>query len=200
MKKTLLKIIVTLFVVTAVILAIFFIFLKKQSEILPQNKTAGWLTYGNEKFGYSVNYPNDWVFREFPDTQTGAGFRPLSSPEEISSECVTIDLRSAPTNYSDIPFVEYVRKAAVEEIQNYEKLNSMESVTTTSGIVGYKTTWLYRTMGGQEKISLPITYFENNKTVQMNYGLFKAKTVQIILNGENCEDTYNSMISSFRKY
>ncbi len=160
-------------------------------------KTAAkpdWQTYENKKFGYSVNYPSDWAFREFPDTQTGAGFRPLNSPPAIESECITVDERETSKNKYNTPFDEYVKIAAIEEIQNYEKLNSIQSVTTTAGIIGYETTWIYRTFSGEEKTSLPITYFDNKKTgpenSQSNY-----KTLQITLNNKNCEEVYNQMLS-----
>jgi hypothetical protein len=157
-----------------------------------------WQTYANEKFGYSADYPNNWIFREFPDTQTGAGFRPLASPNEIASECVVVDARGTAGNEYDTLFGEYVKKSAVIEIQNYEKLNSIEPIMTDSGLAGYKATWIYRTMAGEEKISLPIAYFENKKTVQMENGQLKYKTVQIALNSQDCEIIYNQMLSTFK--
>jgi hypothetical protein len=157
-----------------------------------------WQTYGNTKFSYSIDYPRDWTFREFPDTQTGAGFRPLNGPEEIASECITIDERGTAGNEYSTPFDEYVKRAAIVEIQGYEKLNSIRSVTTTVGLVGYETTWVYRAMDGQEKVSLPITYFENEKTIQTGNGQLKYKTVQITLNNEDCEGTYNQMLSTLK--
>jgi len=157
-----------------------------------------WQSYINEKFDYSVNYPSNWTFREFPDTQTGAGFRPLSSSEEIASECVTINAMGTAENEYNAPFGEYVKKAAIVEIQGYEKLNSIESLTTANGLVGYETTWIYKTIDGQEKVSLPITYFENQKTVQTTFGPLKYKTVQIALNNEDCKESYNQMLSTFK--
>jgi hypothetical protein len=50
-----------------------------------------WPTYANTKFGYSVAYPNDWTSREFPGTQTGTGFRPLSSPNENEKVVQTVN-------------------------------------------------------------------------------------------------------------
>jgi hypothetical protein len=161
-------------------------------------KSAGWQTYINEGFGYSINYPIEWAFREFPDTKSGAGFRPLSSLEEIESECINIDARGTAENEYNTPFDEYVKVAAIAEIQGYEKLNSIESVTTTSGLAGFKTTWIYKIIDGQEKISLPITYFENKKTVQMENGQLKYKTIQTTLNNKDCEEIYNKMLPTFR--
>ncbi len=159
-------------------------------------KNTGWQIYTNNKFGYSINYPNNWTFREFPDTQTGAGFIPPNSPKDIASECITIDARGTAENKYSVPFDEYVKTAAIEEIQNYQKLNSIEAITTASGLVGYKTTWIYKTMDGQEKTSLPITYFDNKNIKELDGGL-KFKTFQIILNSQNCEEVYNQMLSTF---
>jgi hypothetical protein len=167
-------------------------------SVSPQNKTANWQTYLNKKFGYSIDYPGDWIFRKFPDTQTGAGFRPLNSPAEIASECITVDERGTAGNEYNTPFDEYVKKAAIVEIQDYETLNSIKSVTTTAGLVGYETMWIYKTMDGQEKTSLPITYFENEKIVKAENSQLKYKTVQIILNDENCEETYNQMLFTLK--
>ncbi|MFA5083790.1 MAG: hypothetical protein WC475_00170 [Candidatus Paceibacterota bacterium] len=161
-------------------------------------KSAGWQSYMNEKFGYSVDYPNDWTFREFPDTKTGAGFRPSGSPEDIASECVNIDARGTAENEYDTPFDEYVKIAAPVEIQGFEKLNSIEPVMTAGGLTGYKTTWIYKNFSGQEKISLPIAYFDNEETIQESFGPLKYKTVQISLNSEACEEIYNQMLSTFR--
>jgi len=163
-----------------------------------QTTVGDWKTYMNQKFGYSVLYPNDWIFREFPDTQTGAGFRPLNSPDEIASECINVDERETAENEYNTPLSEYAKRAAIVEIQNYEKLNSIKSVTTTAGLTGYETTWIYRTMDGQEKVSLPITYFENKKTIQSGNGQLKYKTVQITLDNEDCGKTYEQMLPTLK--
>lgn len=161
-------------------------------------KNSGLQTYANKELGYSIDYPTNWTFREFPDTQSGAGFRPLSSLDDIASECINIDARGAAENEYNIAFNAYVKKAAVSEIQNYEKLNSIESILTTDGLTGYKTTWIYKSMDGQEKTSLPITYFENKKTIQEKDSQLKYKTVQVILNDLSCEKVYNQMLSTFK--
>jgi hypothetical protein len=159
---------------------------------------SAWQTYENTKFGYSIDYPVDWTFREFPDTRTGAGFRPSNSPDEIASECIDVDERGTAENEYNTPFDEYVKRAAIIETQDCEKLNSIRSVTTTVGLVGYETTWVYKTMDGQEKVSLPIAYFENKKTVQEENGQLKYKTVQITLNNEDCEGTYNQILPTLK--
>lgn len=154
-----------------------------------------WQTYVNKKFGYSIDYPVNWVFREFPDTQSGAGFRPQNSSSDIASECITIDERGTAANEYVTPFADYVKKAAATEIQGYEKLNSIETITTASGIVGYETAWLYKNINGQEEISLPITYFNNKKIV----GGMRYKTTQIILNNKDCQAIYDQMLSTFKQ-
>ena len=169
-----------------------------KSSIVPENKIIGQQTYINTKFGYSIEYPANWVFREFPETQTGAGFKPLDSSNDIASECVTVDSRGTGENEYNTPFNTYVKKAAIVEIQGYEKSNSIKSITTATGLIGYETTWIYKDVNGQEKISLPITYFDNKNTIQINDIKLKYKTVQITLNIKNCEEIYNQMLSTFK--
>lgn len=161
-------------------------------------KSAELQTYTNKKLGYSIDYPASWTFREFPDTQTGAGFRPGSSPEDVAAECITIDTRGTAGNEYSTPFEDYVKKAAIVEIQGFEKLNSVESVETANGLVGYKITWIYKDIRGQEKVSLPITYFNFEKTVEVKDSKLKLKTVQISLNSSDCEGIYNQMLLSFK--
>lgn len=172
--------------------------LSDESDTAFKIAKSEWQTYINEKFGYSVNYPNSWTFREFPDTKMGAGFRPLSSPEDIASECVNVDARGTAENEYNTPFDEYVKRAAAVEIQGFEKLNSIKPIRTASGLTGYETTWIYKNITGQERISLPITYFEHKKTIQETFGPLKFKTVQITLNDISCEGIYNQMLSTFK--
>ncbi len=157
-------------------------------------KGAIWQTYANDKFGYRVDYPNDWVFRQFPDTGTGAGFRPQNSPDDIASECVTVDARGTAENEYNTPFADYVKKAAAVEIQGFGKIDSIAPIMTVDGLTGYEATWIYRDMRGQEKTSLPITYFDNQKAVAGQ----KYKTVQITLNSEDCRGIYEKMLPTFR--
>jgi len=151
-------------------------------------------TYANSRYGYSVDYAADWTFREYPDTKEGAGFRPQSSPDDIASECINVGAMGAAENELNKPFATYVKGAAVSEIQNYEKLNTIETVTTASGLVGYKTTWIYSTMQGQKKVSLPITYFELNAHPKSG----GIKTVQIMLDKPECLAAYDQMITTFK--
>jgi len=159
-------------------------------------KSIAWQNYINEKFGYSIDHPSSWIFREFPNTETGAGFRPLNSADEIASECIIISARGTAENEYNTSFYDYVQKAAAIEIQNYERLDSIEPITTISGLIGYRTTWIYRTFDGQEKVSLPITYFDNKKIIQTG----KYKTVQVSLENEDCGEVYAQMLSSIKLY
>lgn len=161
-------------------------------QIAKSSQEMNWQTYYNEDFGYSLSYPDNLILREFPGTKTGAGFR---LKEEMSGECITVSVREAVKDKEDIPFDQYVREAAIEEIQDYKRLNSIEKVTTDSGLDGYKTTWGYTFLGGEEEISLPITYFEGPGNVQgINY-----KTIQLNLNDSSFEEVYEQMLRTFSK-
>ncbi len=155
----------------------------------PTASTVTMKTYTNAKYGYSIQYPSNWTYREYPDTQNGAGFRLLSSANDVSSEVITIAQNARPTNQASLSFENYVKIAATQEIQNYTSLVSKEQITTGSGLVGYKTTWKVASMSGDSTTtSLPITYF-NAKNAK--------DTVQVTITDKNYLDTYDSMLTTF---
>lgn len=91
-----------------------------------------------------------------------------------------------------MPFQEYVKIAATQEIQGYTKLVSRKKVTTDSGIVGYETTWQVEPSSGagqRQSISEPITYFplQNDPTV----------TVQILLTNNAYISSYEVLLQTF---
>ncbi|MFA7142232.1 MAG: Ser-Thr-rich GPI-anchored membrane family protein [Candidatus Paceibacterota bacterium] len=143
-------------------------------------------TYFNEDFEYSLNYPHSLILREFEEISDGAGFH---LKDETFTECITVSAREKAKSLENLSFDEYVKKAGIEEIQDFLRLNSIEKVTTISGLIGYKTTWAYAFLGGEEKISLPITYFEDPHNIQ--------RTIQLNLNDSSCEDIYNEMLLHF---
>jgi len=185
-------------VISGSLVLAFLVYNKSFTENQPLVESQDLQTYENQKFGYSIEYPSDWKFREYPNTQTGAGFQPIASPNELSSECIHIDARGTLDSENDTPFDEYVKRAGIVEIEGYKKLNSIETIATVSGLTGYKTTWS-GSWHGQEGISSPITYFENNKSFWVSGGSMQYKTVQVTLenSSQDCEDVYNQMIKTF---
>ena len=189
MKKTI------LFASGLLFLVIAFLFIKSQSQTSvpsPEKEITKTQTYKNAKSNYSINYPLDWAIREYPDTGTGAAFRPSDKANDFMSEFITIN--KSPKVLSDkneISFEDYVKTAASNEIQNYQSLVSMEKVSTASGAVGYTTIWKVRSMDGKETSeSTPITYFQIPDD--------KTATIQLVLTDKNYLDIYNSMIKSFK--
>lgn len=153
------------------------------------NGETGFKTYTNTKYGYSINYPDNWTFREFPSTKSGAGFRPMDKPDDIQYEFINISARQRTLESREIPFDEYVKTAATHEIQNYESLASIEKVVTKSGITGYKTTWNVQSITGSGMgVSRPITYFDLKDA--------NADTIQVSV-GEGYDEVYNQMIVTF---
>lgn len=143
-------------------------------------------TYTNSKYGYQITYPSSLKIREFPDTGTGAGFRPADKPADPQYEVITVNVLPKVANEATTPLSEYAKIAAPLEIQNYQKLNSLEEIKTTSGEVGYKTTWL---IAGQRDVSLPITYFA--LPAPNTYS-----TVQVSLSDKAYLSQYDQMITT----
>lgn len=153
--------------------------------------TSNWKTYTNTKYHYSIEYPGDWTYREFPDTQTGAGFRPANQPNDLSHEYISIDRIERLSDLQALPFEEYVKKGAIEEIQNFQSLASIKQAVTDTGLIGYTTTWTVLTMNGvpgQTHLSTPITYFDTKDA--------NGDTIQV--DSDNAHlDIYNKMLSTF---
>lgn len=152
--------------------------------------TTTWKTYTNKTTNYSINYSDKWTFREFPGTGTGAGFRLLTSANDPTNEFININKMERDPNHLKTVFSEYVKIAATFEIENYTSLATIKKITTSTGLVGYETTWNIITLDGKKEISLPITYFDTKDS--------KGNTVQVTLNDKNYLDDYNKMILTFK--
>lgn len=156
--------------------------------------TANWKTYFNMKYGYSIKYPADWTPREYPDTKTGAAFRPTEAPDDFMSEFIQINLNKRDLDSRSVPFADYVKIAAPKEIQNYENLASITKIVTKSGIIGYETTWNVQSMmgtGGGSGVAGPITYFDSKDD--------SADTIQVTLSNEKYKEIYEEMLLTFNK-
>ena len=138
---------------------------------------VSWKTYTNAKYNYTIDYPGDWDVKEFADSQYGASF----------NDAVTISAGKTLLNYVNLSLEEYA-KIAGSEVENRNSLASYKKITTTNGIVGYKTTWMVqgKTINGRpstsgESESLPITYFEipGNKTYLIRVTLDKEEDMAI---------------------
>ncbi|MBU0672839.1 MAG: hypothetical protein KJ732_07430 [Candidatus Margulisbacteria bacterium] len=92
--------------------------------------------YRNKSFDFSVTYSSQYKIKEFKfeEIQTGA---------ELTEGKKTISIRAmgAGTMYDGMSFDEYVKIAASVEIQNFDKLVSLESFVSQAGVRGYKTYW-----------------------------------------------------------
>ena len=152
------------------------------------DQTAGWNVYKNNKYSFEIKYPSDWNFREY-DTGTGAALFPKSDPNVQGS--ISIGFYGRGADYCKIPFGDYVKIAGPSEIQNYESLDTIEEGVSINGVDMYETTWHYTDMQGNGKVSLPITYFEANPEL--------CGGIEAFLNDNKYIDTYNKIISSFKK-
>ena len=162
----------------------------KPSQI-PKTTISEWETYTNTTFGYSINYPSDWIAREFPSSKSGAAFRPANMSDETQYEYISINKNEKMMldDLSSLSFEEYVKRAGME-IQNYNTLASIKKIVTDSGIVGYTTTWNITSLGsGKKSESSPRTYFE----IPQN----DTATIQVEITDEKYINIYNQMISSF---
>jgi len=133
--------------------------LESPSSVIPQN----WLTYTNAKYEFSIDYPADWIKTDSPSGD-GATFEPQKSNESPElSEDITLYVGQKTMTEETLTFEKYAKVAAIQEIQNYNSLASIEQLTLSDGTIGYKTTWMVQSLvdpQGAESESAPITYFE----------------------------------------
>ena len=157
-------------------------------------QTAELKTYTNTRYNFSIDYPSDWSYREFPDTKGGAAFNPIDKPGyPDNSDAITIYVGQKIGNYVDDPFEDYAKIAASVEIQDFGDLASFKKVTTADGVVGYETTWMVGPFLGREgepSESLPITYFElpNSNTL----------LVRVTLERDENLGTYEEMLKTVK--
>jgi len=115
-------------------------------------------TYSNTKYGYTFEYPTGWEILG-SSTDATIGITPTGNT------LATIRVDVSNMIFDDrgvIPFTEYAKTAAKNEIQNYTKLSTIKEITTNSGAVGYETTWSVAPppgAGGGTSVSGPMTYF-----------------------------------------
>lgn len=189
------------FLVVAVLVSGFLYFRFKVSDrkIVPPTQIGIQMqTYTNSKYGFSVQYPETLVVREFPDTKDGAGFRPANTSDDSAREIITISVLEKNADLVNDPLFEYAKVAASIQIQNYQKLNTIEAVKTSDGVIGYKTTWdvlpmpiLGASPSAQTQVSLPITYFDLKEASL-------SSTVQISLEDQKYENEYTQIIDSYK--
>ena len=168
---------------------------ERSTTISPSYEDTQWKTYTNTKYGYTVPFPISWRVQEFPDTKSGANFI------QNETTVVTSDIAYTASNPPYPTLEEFAKTAATQQIQNYEKLNSIETVTTKDGAVGYKTTWIVgsppilnppKDYQPSKSISSPITYF----SIPSDDGLLLMFSISSTSPTEEQIEIYNKMIES----
>ena len=93
-----------------------------------------------------------------------------------------------------VPFADYVKVAAKNEIQNYKTLSTIKSVITNSGATGYETSWNVAPppgVDGESSVSNPMTYFP----LSAKYGTGMLSK-RLLISAENNSAQYNSVYQS----
>lgn len=140
--------------------------------------------YVSKLASFSYLMPEGWQVEEKPE----ADYAIIRN--QAGKNIISIRVMEKPESLVELPFDQYATQAAKNEIQGYESLESIEQITTESGLTGYKTTWKIKFLGGEEFISNPITYFE--------HPLNQKDSIQITLESADYASEYNLLINSFR--
>ncbi|KKT76697.1 MAG: hypothetical protein UW73_C0039G0011 [Microgenomates group bacterium GW2011_GWB1_44_8] len=153
-------------------------------------------TYSNTKYGYSFEYPSGWqVLGTTSDDNIGL------APMGGKTAAIRVDVSTMVfDDQGVIPFSDYVKVAAKNEIQNYTKLSTIKAVTTTSGVVGYETTWNVAPppgAGGSVSTSDPMVYFP----ISAKYGTgLLSKRLQVSTEGSYATyaDIFQALLPTFK--
>lgn len=183
---------------TIILLAlVLFVIVGGAFYLFNSQKNTAWKTYTNAKYNFSVDYPQDWTIREYPDTKSGASFIPPNVAQDSqTSEAISVSGGRTMLDYVDQTLEKYA-KIAGRETQNYNELASFKKVTTVGGATAYETTWMVQpiTINGQPPAqknseSLPITYFEIPGD--------KSALIRAILENKEYLSTYEKMITTVK--
>jgi len=93
-------------------------------------------TYQNQFMGFKLTYPAKYEIKEYRSAEMQLG-------AELKNKDGMIDIRvgGAGTMHDQMPFDQYVKIAAIDQIQNYDKLISIKPFVSDSGVRGYETYW-----------------------------------------------------------
>lgn len=168
-------------------------YITSQSLLKPTPTQTYLKEYKSEKYSFAFSYPSDWVYHEFSDGD-GVELRPNDARNETITAFITFQVLPKPLSIASLPFEQYVKVAAVNEIQNYKSLASIQSTSTQNGLIGYITTWNVTPLGNhtdnvEETVSLPITYFPARDS---------KKSIELFLENKQYVREYNMIINSFR--
>lgn len=101
----------------------------------------GWKVYANAAKGFSLRYPPTLAPREFPDTKDGAGFGAADLARTPENDAIVVGVYARAGAQAALPFEEYVKIGAIQEIEGYQKLEASQAVVTDQGVTCYVTAW-----------------------------------------------------------
>lgn len=164
-------------------------------EVQSVNKTASetqttdWKTYSNEKYGFSIKYPESLTYYEFSDGSTMA-FISTNQPEEQSTQSVHIEYidRSSLESEKCISLREYAENYLDSYKSGAGNLKSIEEIAENGVVKGYKTIWNSQDEGGE--------------VITQYYAFYdiagKCGHIEIILSDNRSLDIFNKMVSTLK--
>lgn len=159
-----------------------------------EDQKATLKTYTSTKYGFAITYPASWIVEESAQTDVAT-----LKPPKVENPIIKIDVSNMIfDDRGAIPFEEYVKTAAKNEIQGYNSLVSISEVITKSGLKGFKTTWKVSPppgAGGGQSVSGPRTYF----SLPPKYGSgMQQKRLELSLETDDSAyaDDYDAILTS----
>ncbi len=150
-----------------------------------------WKTYTNSAYKFSLNYPNDWSFKESISASTNKtgdiSFSSATTKSQLSVSVITDQFDSK--LYPNMTFEDFLNKYP-GPVENYNGVSNLKKINTQNGTLGYQITYNATNRDNSKYISLPVVYFKINDTTN-NY-------IEFILNDSNYIDSFNKIISTFK--
>ena len=149
--------------------------LTNQSSITDNQKTNQLKTYQDDKRGFSVSYPQDWIVNEI----MGSSPKDPGNPNEKS-----VEFRPQGERYIPLFIVSKIKKSDKWNLQDFKKemaksgdeLKQKESDLTIKGVTGWNYTTVTKNFGSKDYFQLNMTLLSKDNQTYYEIDVWDGET------------------------